>query len=403
MGEKGSQKRVFTDRFIKSLKPDPEREYMVTEARGLAIRVRTHGTMSWIHVYTWNGKQRTFTLGRYPDRSLADARDLLEEVRQKVAKGENPHEERKATKTARADTVGKLGKKFMKEHAIPKLKEKTWREYQRELNVYILPKWKNHPISEIAPADVRNLIKTVSEENGPIMANRVYSFVRKMFAFAQEEYLREDNPAASVKRINSEKSRDRILSESEIQGFWNGIEGGAVPDEIRGVLKFALVTAMRVGEIVEASWEYVDGKTLTLPETKGGRRHQVHLTDLAFEIAGTSKKSGLLFPREDGLPIPVYDLSKYVRRHLEDLGAVEPWTPHDLRRTAGSKMTEIGISRLVVSKILNHSDGSVTAVYDRTSYLPEMRKALERWSRYLRTMLGKEETQEKVVPIKGAS
>lgn len=40
---------------------------------------------------------------------------------------------------------------------------------------------------------------------------------------------------------------------------------------------------------------------------------------------------------------------------------VAHWTPHDLRRTAASQMTAMGISRLVVSKILNHIESSVTA------------------------------------------
>ena len=51
---------------------------------------------------------------------------------------------------------------------------------------------------------------------------------------------------------------------------------------------------------------------------------------------------------------------------------------HDLRRTAASYMTGTGISRLTVSKILNHAEKGATAVYDRHSHDSEKRDALGR-------------------------
>ena len=56
---------------------------------------------------------------------------------------------------------------------------------------------------------------------------------------------------------------------------------------------------------------------------------------------------------------------------------------HDFRRTAASMMTGMGIPRLTVSKILNHVESGVTAVYDRHSYDAEKREALETWAKRL--------------------
>ncbi|MDG4594133.1 MAG: hypothetical protein P9F75_00300 [Candidatus Contendobacter sp.] len=50
-------------------------------------------------------------------------------------------------------------------------------------------------------------------------------------------------------------------------------------------------------------------------------------------------------------------------------------------------MTALGVPRLVVSKILNHVERGVTAIYDRHSYDPEKRDALDRWARKLRSLL----------------
>ena len=66
---------------------------------------------------------------------------------------------------------------------------------------------------------------------------------------------------------------------------------------------------------------------------------------------------------------------------------IDNFTPHDLRRTAASCMTSGGISRLVVGKVLNHAERGVTAVYDRHSYDPEKRQALEAGDRKLTSIL----------------
>ena len=59
---------------------------------------------------------------------------------------------------------------------------------------------------------------------------------------------------------------------------------------------------------------------------------------------------------------------------------LENITPHDLRRTAATNITKMGVNRLTVSKILNHVETGVTAVYDRHGYDAEKRHALEVWA-----------------------
>jgi integrase len=76
-------------------------------------------------------------------------------------------------------------------------------------------------------------------------------------------------------------------------------------------------------------------------------------------------------------------------------------TPHDLRRTAASHMTSIGISRLVVSKILNHAEPGITAVYDRYSYDAEKRAALAAWGARLEGIIGTQRAPAaEVVPLR---
>ena len=59
---------------------------------------------------------------------------------------------------------------------------------------------------------------------------------------------------------------------------------------------------------------------------------------------------------------------------------------HDLRRTGATGMAELSVAPHVIERILAHSTGvisGVAAVYNRASYLAEMREALEKWGDYL--------------------
>jgi integrase len=75
-----------------------------------------------------------------------------------------------------------------------------------------------------------------------------------------------------------------------------------------------------------------------------------------------------------------------VDRNVEALGVAD-FTPHDLRRTAASHMAGMGIPRLVISKILNHVEPGITAIYDRHTYDPEKREGLDTWATRLREIV----------------
>ena len=68
---------------------------------------------------------------------------------------------------------------------------------------------------------------------------------------------------------------------------------------------------------------------------------------------------------------------------LRQRAALADFRFHDLRRTVASGMSAIGIPRLTISKLLNHTEGGVTRIYDRHSYDSEKRQALLRWERHL--------------------
>ena len=97
-----------------------------------------------------------------------------------------------------------------------------------------------------------------------------------------------------------------------------------------------------------------------------------------------SGNSRWLFPSRQG-DKPVLDTSIDHALHKNEAKfGIPSFTPHDLRRTAASHMTGMGVPRLTVSKILNHIESGITVVYDRHSYDQEKRLALDLWGEKLR-------------------
>ena len=66
------------------------------------------------------------------------------------------------------------------------------------------------------------------------------------------------------------------------------------------------------------------------------------------------------------------------------LEGVRRFTPHDLRSTARSHLTELGVNLIVAERCLNHSLGGLVGIYDQHDYMTERRSALELWTEFIR-------------------
>ena len=148
-------------------------------------------------------------------------------------------------------------------------------------------------------------------------------------------------------------------------------------------------------------WEHLDlaGGWWTIPGelAKNGRSHRVPLSRPVLAILDEARRWGNggqeLFPSPSRAGSMQY-AQKAVER-IRKAAGVE-FTEHDLRRTAASHMTSMGISRLTVGKLLNHVETGVTAVYDRHSYDREKRDALEELGRRLAEIVTQEDAPEPV-------
>ena len=155
--------------------------------------------------------------------------------------------------------------------------------------------------------------------------------------------------------------RERILSDEEIRSLWSwkdNDKGWQKTTENAKVIKFLLLTGLRIGE---AQGGHVDGDKFRINDSKNGRPHWVHLTELA----------------KQQLPLPKCtqtNIQAWLRRKLESEGYKEKsdrYTPHDCRRTFATRLNDAGIAMHVVEKCLNHTMEGVLKTYNRAEYEQE--------------------------------
>ena len=334
-------------------------------------------------MYRAGSRKRRSTIGDYERLTLADARSVARDVLHRAAMGEDPGTEK--INLRNAETFGELAAVYLERHA--KVNKRSWRDDERMLKADVLPNWGALKTGEIRRRDVIALLDQHVTRGAPILANRVLALVRKMFNFALQRDLIEFNPCQAVSRPTDERPRQgqRVLNFDEIRAVWRSME--QEEPLVSAIFKLRLLTAQRGSEIRSMEWSEVDFESSwwTIPgsKTKNKLDHRVPITDQMTQIlrgvSHTKENSKFVFPSPIGAGRSINHIQKAFQR-IKGRTEVEFWD-RDLRRTAASHMTgELGIPRLVVSKILNHVESSITRVYDRHAYDREKREALASWN-----------------------
>jgi Arm domain-containing DNA-binding protein len=215
---KPAARRKLTDKGIAALKPMPGKRVTVfdTVVPGFAVRVTERGAKSFLLVTRFQGRQRWVTIGPVGAMRLAVAREAARDELAMVRRGIDPGAKPAAVRPP--DTFAVIAVSFIAEYAKPR--NRSWRETERIFHFYVLPVWGDRDITTIARRDVRELLEAVARDHGPIMSNRVLSAVRKLFAWSLERDIVAASPAAGVRPVARETSRDRVLSDGELRAFW---------------------------------------------------------------------------------------------------------------------------------------------------------------------------------------
>ena len=408
--------QTLTDQLLKATKAPGSGRVELTDARcaGLTFRVTKENARAFSFRFRCpkSGRVQRYTLGSYPDLSLANARQRADELRGQVANGINPVEQRRKERETRASrSFGAVAGRYLEEHAKRHNAPSYAKESERLLNKYILPKWQHRHIEAIERSDIVELTEAMIAAGKPVQANRVQSLISVIFTFALDAGITKSNPCARLRKRGIETAGTRVLSDDEMRQFWTRSPLPPLSRATGLALRLILLTGCRPGEVAGLrrseleSLTDAEKATWTIPgaRTKNKRTHAVPLSSMARDAITAALE--LIPPEQDevfgsrlkrGGSLRPHTLAVAMARMVEkvagagaDTWKATPPTPHDLRRTFRTRLSAMGVPKDIRDRLMNHSPRDVgERHYDQWQFLPEKRAALFAWSECVKGIIG---------------
>lgn len=384
--------RNLTDNILRAAQANDARyDLYDAQVRGLGVRVGTSGSKSWFVMTRVEGRMTRRTIGHYPQTVLKEARIRGAEELAKMARGETEA-------PAKRQFFYEVYREWLQRD---QGSNRTVSQVHSAMELHVLPNLGQRRLDSIKKLDVLKIIDGIRDRGAAVQANRVLAFLRRFFNWCLERDYLDKTPTAGIVKPTKEVARDRVLSPDEIARTFKAADTLGYP--FGPFVKLLVLTGQRRDEVAGMSWDeiYLPEKVWVLPasRSKNGKAHTVHLSESALRVLGSVPRiegSDLVFPatrvrrkEPDGtapLPRPISGFS-VTKRRLDEASGVTGWTLHDLRRSFATHCTEkLGLSPVVVDKILNHQSGAVrgvAAVYQRGQYLEDRRLAMEAWGRWV--------------------
>ena len=372
----------LTDVSIRSL-PAPEkgqRIYFDDTIRSFGCRVSQGGTRTFVVQHGFD--RQMITIGRYPTVSLAAAR---EEARRILA-------ERVLRKRRPESISWDEAKQRFLSHCEKRIRPRTVSNYTRVLNRF---SFGGRRLSEITAEDIDRRLRAIE---APHERNHVLVGAKAFLNWALKSNYLEWNPCMRIAPVRL-PARERVLGDGEIASLFRTAHRQG--DQFGRILVLLILTGQRRGEIAALRWSWIDfpGRTITIPGTvtKNGRTHAFPFGATVEAILRSVPETGeFLFPasREHvrGKPTSVFNGWSKCKDALDAAAGVSGYRLHDLRRTFATGLAALGTPVQVTERLLNHISGTqagIVGIYQRHTYLHEMRAAIEAWERHLQSLLEK--------------
>ncbi len=329
-------------------------EYRIEGARGLVLHVLPSGTATWYFHYDAEvgrrRERRKLKIGRLDDISLAHALGEAERLRPLIRQGVDP------VSLKVAMTFAELAADRL-EKGDP-LRPGTQRDHGHMLDKDVLPVIGNIPAKAVTRQDVIRVLDVISTRGANRRADMARALISSIFGYGIDRGLVSDNPASGLRNRHDNQPRDVVASPDDIRRLWSAMDNGeaAMSPAVATIVRLALLTGLRRTEIAAARKEELDlgseeSPTLTIPRGRAKNRnaHRVPLSPRAASLfrraVKASGESEFVFPGERSLShIASRSVSKAMERTRAKIG-INDITMHDLRRTAGTYMSEYGVPK----------------------------------------------------------
>jgi integrase len=410
----------LTDAAFRNIKPT-DKEQLLADGGGLYVRIRSTsdgGAISFRLAYRVDGKQKWMTVGTYPTMSLKEARQGRDKHKSMLAEGIDPSlekqleaERKRHEQLAEKAAMEATGRRTSVKQLFNRWEQLALRDHKdkgaavrRLFEKDVLPAIGGLAVEDVKKAHVIAIVDTQLARGVDRLAKMTLSLMRQMFRFAQDRDIIETDPTSTIRKAKIGKQdveRDRVLSEAEIRVLASKLPSARLTKTTECAVWIAIATGCRIGELLKAKWRDVDldnGLWVIPPEnSKNGEPLTIYLSAFAIQhfkaLQSINHGTPWCYPDRKGKN---HVCTKTIVKQLTDRQLAEGkepmsnrsqhahalnlsggrWTPHDLRRTAGTVMTALGVLPDIADKCLNHKEQNrIRRTYLRHSYEAEKREA----------------------------
>lgn len=401
---------MLTNIAIKSLQPE-DRPYKRSDSGGLFIHVQPNGAKLWRFAYRFAGKQKLLSGGPYPQLSLLAARAWRDEMKQQLALGLDPSEERRQERAiAEAQQSGRMRNTF--EHVA-----REWLEIRLlswtpryaalvtgRLEADVFPVIGPLDIARITPRQILDAIRKIETRGAIEMARRVKNHCSEIFRYAipdgrcETDPCRDLNPAMSKPRPVAHRAKVQARDLPDFFARLNADKGERLSHL---ALRWTMLTMVRTQETRFAEWsefEGLDGPEplwrLSPERMKMRAEHLVPLSRQALDILeelrelnvwhanGPHRLGRFLFPVAHSKTLTISE-----NRMLDimyRIGLRGKATVHGFRGLASTVLNESGLFEPDwIEHQLAHQPQGVRAAYNAAQYLVHRRPMMQWWADYL--------------------
>ena len=397
----------ITKRTVDAISAGPKDEFLWDEdLSGFGLKVTPVGRKVYLLQYRLGGRgvaTRRMTIGVHGNPwTPAGAREEAERLLVIVKQGKDPAAEKEARRRMATDLAfDSYAAKFLAEYSKPNWRAGTYSNAESAMRRFIIPVFKKKPLPLIRRTDISGMFDTLPAAKAALPRN-IFALIRKLFAWAVERGDIDRSPLDGFKGPSAVASRDRVLSDDELNVVW--LAAGDLAYPFGTLVRFLITTGQRREECAGISWAELDqGRAewvIPASRAKNRKAHTVPLNALAVALLDALSngdkwpKKGLVFTTNGVTPVSGYSRAKgrldMVATKRNEDEPIAPWRLHDLRRTLATGLQRLGVRFEVTEAVLNHVSGSksgVAGVYQRHDWKQEKRDALEGWAAHVERLL----------------
>ena len=388
---------MLNDIKIKNAKPYNEKDYKLADERSLFLLVKKNGSKLWRFYYRYESKQKTLSMGQYPDVSLAEARAMRDKARKLLTEGVDPSAAKKSIKTGRLNQLEHSFESVTREWHLSYMKNKAASHADkviRRFEIYVFPYIGKKPIVDIKPMEILEVIKRIEKLNILETAHRTLQTIGQVCRYAVRTGRIERSPATDLQGAlpaRTPKHFAAFTDPKEVSKFLVSLDALSGGITVQTAVRLAPLLFCRPSELRKMRWDELDLENAKW-EYFVGKVKKNHLVPLSLQAVSLLNE---LKPISGHLPYvfkggrdPQRPMSESaVNAALKRLGydTQTEITGHGFRAMARTMLHErLDMDPHYIEHQLSHAvPDALGTAYNRTKFISQRVEMMQIWADYL--------------------